>query len=508
MDNYIHCQAETPQVNNAWHCNGIDDRHRNFLCHKKRAANLWCRDRSKCQYENNSSTSLETRLHAHPETGRFMEVFHCRDEDVARRVGMTCQEFPFYNGGYPMLSNGIIWDDEWEQYECAETNVYGNVCMSWSSREQSLTEYEVGYSNCTSIDETPSGYKYCQTWKTRQRETIKCDSRSHGCSPNCAEPTFCLKRCCRDAHCYDCSYTPRMEMEYSEAECIRVNDKGACLEWTQEEYDEHNPDFREYERYQCLELSTNEQYCRRWIGETDSEEEFEIATCECLDDADVSFCREWTCFESGYDYFFPNLVWVSLPISVCGMIAACCCMCIRDGKIEGVAVVGTLYLICAVSFTWFTATLAGLGAVFIAMGMVGVFPVALVVYWYDRRRNGPSRSQSNNNRAQPAVTIRRQRCGVSSSSRSSFVYSKGTIATFHRDTTVSTHVSTNNASNHADAMDEAEENESLELELSDAKMGNIPVVQAEIVPVLEVTEDDRHQQHVLHKSYVESYYNL
>ncbi|KAL7576495.1 hypothetical protein ACA910_017998 [Epithemia clementina (nom. ined.)] len=385
----LQTQAETPQVNNAWRCNSISDSKKNHLCRKNRAANLWCRDFSKCQY---GSPSLETRTYAHPTTGRLMEVMHCSDEDVARRVGMTCNNFPFYNGGYPVLSKGIDWDDEWEQYECTEINLHGNVCMSWSSKEQSRTEYEIGYSNCTQIAETAAGYHYCQTWKTRQRETKKCDSRSHGCSPNCLEPTYCFKKCCRDSKCYDCSYTPYMELEHAEAECTKVNYKGACLEWKQEEYDEHNIDFREYEVYKCLELSANEQYCRRWVGETDSEEEFEIATCECLDEdawiqsSSASFCHRWTCYETGYDYYFPNMIWTMLPVSVCGVFVACCGLCIRDGKIEGASAVGVLYIICALCLTMVAATLAGIASVIIATGMIFViFPMALLLFWWNRK---------------------------------------------------------------------------------------------------------------------------
>ena len=226
-----HMQDEIPQVNNAWRCNTLFDPRENFACRKKRSINLFCRDISRCQYGN---ASMVTETFVDPSNGRYMEVLHCKDEDVARRVGMTCNSFPFYNGGYPMLAKGIDWDDEWEHYECQGTNFDGNVCMSWTSHEQSHNEYEVGYSNCTSVAKTELGYKYCKTWKTKQRETKKCDGRCHGCSPNCSQPTFCLKKCCRDAQCYDCSYTPHMEIEFSEAECTKVNDVGACLEWKQE----------------------------------------------------------------------------------------------------------------------------------------------------------------------------------------------------------------------------------------------------------------------------------
>ena len=74
------------------------------------------------------------------------------------------------------------------------------------------------------------------------------------------------------------------QSEYSVATVVTVNDDGAWLTWHQEEYDLGNMYFREYEDYTCQEVSVSGKYCHRWIGNIDSEEEFEYSTCECQDD--------------------------------------------------------------------------------------------------------------------------------------------------------------------------------------------------------------------------------
>ena len=194
-----------------------------------------------------------------PKTGLQIQVLQCSDDDTAQRAGMTCNEFPYFNGGYPLMAKGIQWDDEWEQYECTETFVNHsetmrtnhtfptnstrmgdgsdgttNICLKWSSHEDSPTEYEVGTYECTMIQETELGYLYCQEWISSQKETKKCNAQSYGCEPNCERPIYCYQECCTDSGCSNCNYIPESEWEYTNAKCHEVNDKGACLEWTQE----------------------------------------------------------------------------------------------------------------------------------------------------------------------------------------------------------------------------------------------------------------------------------
>lgn len=62
----------------------------------------------------------------------------CSDDDAARRAGHTCDEWPYYGGGYPLitrdahassclqfpwcLDGSLPWDKEEEKYECAQSS--------------------------------------------------------------------------------------------------------------------------------------------------------------------------------------------------------------------------------------------------------------------------------------------------------------------------------------------------------------------------------------------------
>ncbi|KAL3903697.1 MAG: hypothetical protein SGILL_010349, partial [Bacillariaceae sp.] len=88
----------------------------------------------------------------------MMPVYQCSDSDAARRIGMTCNDFPGWNGGWPILAGGIRWDDEWESYSCVETSagdtnssiVGGSFCQQWRNKENSAHEYELGLYECKS----------------------------------------------------------------------------------------------------------------------------------------------------------------------------------------------------------------------------------------------------------------------------------------------------------------------------------------------------------------------
>jgi len=92
-----------------------------------------------------------------------------------------------------------------------------------------------------------------------------------------------------------------------------VDALGFCPTWHQEEFDHRDIHFREYEDYECTKVADNGRYCAGWKGKINSEEEFEFTECSCkAESEDGAFCFEWTCFEEGMDYFFPNLLWVLL----------------------------------------------------------------------------------------------------------------------------------------------------------------------------------------------------
>lgn len=372
---------------NAGFCDGIQDAAKQLACRKHRAGSLYCSDRTQCQNVDSLTEKIlhppyRPRLQQLQEdlleggTELFLPVYTCSDHDAARRIGMTCNNFPYYNGGYPMMAGGIKWDDEWEFYHC--TNVTSNdKCAVWSGREDSEGEYEIGTFTCQKFGVTDLGFSFCQAWSSVQRETKKCSAGTSRCEPDCEQPTYCRKQCCSDSGCYDCSYHPITEYEYSTGNCTTTNDYGACLEWTEEEYDQHNVKFREYATYKCLELSENQEYCRRWFGNIDSEEEFELSTCQCLsnDSDDIHSCSVWMCYEQGLSYYFPNYIWVLLPLLV-GLGCFCCCggfpVALEEEE-DAEDVLGFMARFCASLVFWplaiAVAFLAGLAGVFISVAI-------------------------------------------------------------------------------------------------------------------------------------------
>jgi hypothetical protein len=294
---------------NAISCSDIHDSKEANQCRKNHAGGLQCRDKTRCTLE---SGDLNTMHVIDPLSGHELDVFYCSNDGASYRTGHQCNDYPYYMGGYPM--GPIYWDDEWETYDCVRNS--SSYCNEWESFEYSPIEYELGIFTCQKTAISSLNHTYCLEFTSVQRETKYCDSETSSCSPNCNRPTFCNKLCCSDNGCYDCSYVPHTEYEYSLATVLAVNEYGAWLQWTQQEYDGFNLKFREYENYNCTVLSGNKRYCHSWIGDIDSEEEFEIASCTCIDEPDnlSSFCKKWRCYETGMAYFFPSLPWVVMGL--------------------------------------------------------------------------------------------------------------------------------------------------------------------------------------------------
>ena len=294
---------------NAIHCANIQDMKEAIQCRKNHAGGLQCRDKTRCTIE---SGDLKTMQIIEPFTGIDLDILYCPDDAVSYRTGHQCNDYPYYMGGYPM--SRISWDDEWEAYNCVRN--ISSYCHEWEIFEYSPSEYELGTFTCRETAISSLGYIYCLKFTSVQRESEYCDSATVTCSPNCNRPTYCNKICYTENGYYDCSYVPHSEYEYTRATVLAVNEYGAWLQWTQEEYDEFNYKFKEYENYKCTGLSANKRYCHSWIGDIDSEEEFEISSCTCIDETDSlsSFCKKWICYETGMSYFFPSLPWVLLGI--------------------------------------------------------------------------------------------------------------------------------------------------------------------------------------------------
>lgn len=322
--------------------------------------------------------------------------FDCPDADVARRAGMTCgNAFPHYNGGYPM--SAIHWDDENEEYNCLESSPNFTFCQRWETVEESADEYELGDCECQEDNGA-----HCTRWTCRQRETKKCKGGYTG-YPSQRFPTSCTRHCNRRSRratenprvvrssrrrrrsggggddCHDHTYEPETEWENSEAVCVQ-SDGFRCQAWTQEEWDDHDIAFREYEFYKLNADNVT------WYGNIDSEDEFEFARCRCDNVTTSDWCHNWSCYEKGQDYFFPNLAWSILGLAL-GWVGLMLVLCIgwkeHDAELLqniqvlswGWAVIVTLINI---AFVW----LGGLGELLIFC-MCYLLPTLVVslVFW-------------------------------------------------------------------------------------------------------------------------------
>jgi len=87
----------------------------------------------------------------------------------------------------------IHWDTEGEEYECKTTggNSTHSYCSSWTSFEESPSEWEEGTCSCTQLS---SNGAFCAKWKCEQDEYDKCGD---GESCNDCDPDGCQ-------YCYNC----------------------------------------------------------------------------------------------------------------------------------------------------------------------------------------------------------------------------------------------------------------------------------------------------------------
>ena len=366
---------------NAVSCANMIDPKEALRCRKNHAGNLQCRDKTRCTI---GSGDLHTIKLQNPKlelgVNYIQDVHICSDDDTSYRTGHQCHDFPYYMGGYPL--GPLLWDQEWEQYDCVSNST--SYCSEWHMYEYSSYEYEIGIYTCQETKNSTFGHTYCSKFASVQRETAKC-GKGEGCDPNCDTPTYCVRQCCNDDDgCYDCSYTPHSELEYSVANVIAVNEYGAWLQWTQEEYDENNYYFREYENYNCTLLSPNQRYCHSWVGDIDSEAEFEIASCTCIDEADSlsTYCKKWSCFETGAPYFYPSLPWPVICFGLTFLTMVFRHMELTERGKEGVSY---LYYLCF--FGWQQIPPFGLSVAVLYLGGVPAwciwFGVHVLIMWWE-----------------------------------------------------------------------------------------------------------------------------
>eukprot|EP00466_Bigelowiella_natans_P003301 jgi/Bigna1/80550/fgenesh1_pg.72_\ len=326
----------------------VDDKKR-LDCRKSLSGGLECHDRQAC------------------------DNLHCSDEDVAHRAGMLCDGFPHYNGGYPMSE--LVWDSENENYNCLQGNNASTYCYSWESIEDSADEpclYICAESIAitgTASSASPISARIMSIpfrHSTQPSAALRAKTETTG---KYADSYHYASECWDDGYSR-CWYTPESEYEYADAYCQKVSSTGYCEYWTQEEYDEHNHAFREYEEYTCLQASANNQYCQKWKGNIDSEEEFEFSECKCdTEHSSTMFCNNWSCYEKGQDYFFPNLLWSLLDVIIgvlpgIIMLAALgdCCV---------FAIIFSSWFIWSSGFLILTTWLSGIGIVIIHFSIIG-----------------------------------------------------------------------------------------------------------------------------------------
>lgn len=137
-------------------------------CRKVLAGNLNCFQKDYCVTGGKGDMSQAEVIV--PFNSHVMTIAKCSDQDGAKRIGMTCDGWPGYMGGYPMYSP-LKWDDEWEKYTCLQNNT---LCTEWESYEDSPTEYEIGTYTCQSTAVSTNGIMYCESFTSVQVETKKC----------------------------------------------------------------------------------------------------------------------------------------------------------------------------------------------------------------------------------------------------------------------------------------------------------------------------------------------
>jgi len=284
-------------------------------CRERHSGGLHCRDTSKCNLGN------------------------CSDADAARRVGMTCAGFPWWNGGWPL--SALHWDEEREFYECdttASPSSTSDYCSQWITIEDSEDEWEVGVCKCTQgRNDNELGRPYCANWTCEQVEVDKCKgsarmkvrSRFDGGDGAWLQGRFPGFRPSRrgdwDKYEYVCMCTdsetmreyecgPQVETEKTDCSCLEVTNQGVCKRWYCREYDDAGRHDVEHEYYTATAIRGSTGRVHRWVGDIDSRGEFEMAECECTLPSDNGrFCVEWQCWERGLPYFYPNLL-ISLVV--------------------------------------------------------------------------------------------------------------------------------------------------------------------------------------------------
>ena len=291
--------------------------------------------------------------------------YNCSGDAAARRAGNMCDHFPFYQGGYPLMSNdlssynqkpeyvkylmkdettairrdvaSIGWDVELKSSVCLKRDTAARAnktfCEQWTANEESYNEIETGTCDC---HEASANGRFCARWtclqiEERNPELEECDRRR---LRGRRMYTTSTNRCYHGE-----KYTGESDTERTLCECAddeQIDPHAMfCYSWKCTEYDNIYDDYEadtfteslrgeedEIERYDCAEAAASGAYCQRWFGASDSLDEFERSRCKCIrvttsDDGSEIGCEESECFEKGLRKWTPDY-WVSLML--CGLI--------------------------------------------------------------------------------------------------------------------------------------------------------------------------------------------
>lgn len=238
------------------------------------------------------------------------------DEDIARSVGMTCDSWPLYNGGYPLSAV----DPKTTNAKQACRVRSNGLCVQWVTFDDGILEF----TNC--VD--PQG-SYCQSWAGEQMRVQKC--ADGGCDVLFKEiGCLCGK--------------PGEELKYVKVECTDVRG-GLCNSWVRD------VNGVEAERANCR---TFDSYgCTQWVSTLSAELEIGVSDCVTKPNGMVD------CVVQRHALVYPNLAWsgVVLFIYAAGTIA------LRDCSL-------------LVRFHLFGGTML-INVVFIWLGGVGELVIAL-----------------------------------------------------------------------------------------------------------------------------------
>lgn len=289
------------------------------------------------------------------------------------------------------------YDNDYKLFTCTQPSSNGQFCGNYTTVDDSLDEAEFGHSSCEQVS---ANGEYCQQWEHVQAEYKKCwlgviitndgPIQTEIC---CNKENRLLYPCCNTA-CDKTNYNARPpQVEYLSCACqTPSSNEKYCQLWTCEQYSWPGQTYaqgREYETYTCVEADSTDSYCKRWKGNIESIEEFEVDKCYCTKvSTNGQFCQDWTCEEIGVDMWYPNLYWNFFAVILGGLGNAVVLVVLMNGawrRIKEDFLVWRKYFLMylCICFIWGGGFLmigvwkAGVGVLLISGGIL-LFPVLFV----------------------------------------------------------------------------------------------------------------------------------